>query len=118
MFGRVKGRAEAALLALSSDERYAGLKPYALRPGGIDSKFHPEIHPWIPPATTLSRRAGDMVLPLLRVTYKGMVSPTRELAAVLTSLAMGDGDPLPLGKGVIGEGRIVENKGMRELAGI
>jgi hypothetical protein len=117
MFGRIKGRAEAALLALPMDKHYAGLKPYALRPGGVDPKFHPEIHPWIPQAIGLSRRAADVVLPLLRVTYKGMVSPTRELATVLTSLAMGDGEPLPQGKGVI-DGRTVDNKGMRRLAGI
>jgi hypothetical protein len=119
MFGRVKGRAEAALLAASKTEQYASLKPYSLRPGGIDTKFHPEIHPWMPPADALSRRVVDgLLMPVLRFGLKDMVSPTRDLARVLTDLAMGDGEPLAAGRGIVDEGRTVENKGMRRLAGI
>jgi hypothetical protein len=46
-----------------------------------------------------------------------MISPTKDLARVLTELAMGDGAPLQ-GKGVDGEGRTIANVGMRRLAGL
>jgi len=114
-FGPIKGRAEAALLELSKTT--PGFKPYSLRPGGVDSHAHTEIHPYIPPATALSKRVAEMLLPALRITMKSMISPTRDLARVLVDLAMGDGEPLE-GNGILGEGRTISNPGMRRLAGI
>lgn len=46
-----------------------------------------------------------------------MVSPTKDLGRVLCELALGDGKPLE-GKGVSGEGRTLNNVGMRRLAGL
>lgn len=46
-----------------------------------------------------------------------MISPTKDLASVLTGLASSDGAALE-GKGVEGEGRTINNIGMRRLAAI
>lgn len=56
-------------------------------------------------------------MPVLRTTMSSMISPTKDLARVLTDLAAKDGEPLS-GQGVSGEGRTVNNAGMRRLAGI
>ncbi len=63
------------------------------------------------------QKAVEGLLPVFRGLVPSMISPTRDLAKVLTDLAMGDGAPLQ-GKGVDGEGRTVSNVGMRALAGI
>lgn len=115
-FGLIKGRTEAALLALSKDSAYSNLKPFSLRPGGVDPTFHKEIHPWVPQRSGLLK-ASEVLLPVFRTVISGMISPTRELGKVLTELAMGDGEPLA-GNGVEGEGRTITNVGMRRLAGI
>lgn len=57
------------------------------------------------------------ILPVFRTTWPGMVSPTKDLGRVLCELALGDGKPLE-GKGVSGEGRTLNNVGMRRLAGL
>jgi hypothetical protein len=44
-FGVIKGRAEAALLQLGKDD--SRLKPYSVRPGGLDPSAHTEIYPAI-----------------------------------------------------------------------
>lgn len=116
-FGVIKGRTEAALLALSKDPAYPNLKPYSLRPGGVDPGAHEEIKEFVPEKKGVKKVGEQMLLPVLNAVYKGMLSPTRELARVLTDLAKGNGEPLE-GKGVSGEGRTVSNAGMRRLAGI
>lgn len=57
------------------------------------------------------------LLPILRYTWGSMISPTKDLASVLTGLASSDGAALE-GKGVEGEGRTINNIGMRRLAAI
>jgi len=116
-FGVVKGRAEAALLCLSKEPGYELFKPYSLRPGGVDPTYHPEIKEFIPVKQGLAKKGEELLVPLLRKVYPGMISPTKDLARVLTDLAAGDGEPLE-GKGVDGEGRTIANVGMRRLAGI
>jgi len=114
-FGVVKGRAEAALLDLSKTN--PTLKPYSLRPGGIDPASHPEIHKFLPERKGMTKLAEKTLLPVLRTVMSGMVSPTKELARVLTDLAMGEGNSLE-GAGISGEGRTINNAGMRRIAGI
>jgi hypothetical protein len=113
----IKGRTEAALLALSKDPAYPTFKPYSLRPAGVDPSGHEEIKTFVPAKSGLEKAAGVLLLPVLRATYNAMLSPTKDLAKILTDLAAGSGEPIS-GKGVSGEGRTVENVGMRRLAGI
>ena len=113
----IKGRAEAALLALSNDPFYINLKPFSVRPGAVDPSAHPEIHEFIPKRTGLMLSLGDkLLLTVLRTTYKSMVSPTRELGEVLTELAMNQEEPFE-GKGYETE-RTIPNAMFRKLAGI
>jgi hypothetical protein len=116
-FGLIKGRAEAALLSLSKDPQFHNLRPFSLRPAGIDVTFHPEVHEWMPKKEGMEKLVNSTLLPILRHTWSGMISPTEDLARVLTALASGDGAPLE-GTGLEGDGRIISNVGMRRLAGI
>jgi hypothetical protein len=93
------------------------LRPYCLRPGVVDPTYHPEICGWIPAKKGLVKLMDGTMLPLLRHTYAGLISPTESLAVVLTELASSDGASLE-GEGIEGEGRIITNAGMRRLAGI
>ncbi|KAG0651922.1 Botcinic acid biosynthesis cluster B 16 [Hyphodiscus hymeniophilus] len=115
-FGVIKGRTEAALLALSKESPYANLRPYSLRPAGVDPTLHTEIQEWIAPAQGYLK-AFRALSPAFRALTPSLISPTKDLARVLTDLAMGNGEPLE-GKGVEGEGRTISNVGMRRLAGI
>jgi len=115
-YGKVKGQAEKALLELS--RMSPSLKLYSARPAAVDATFHTEIHPFMPRQKQFMIRAGNVVLlPLFRAYYKNMISPTKELGQVLVDLAMSDGRPLE-GKGVLDEGRIISNAGIRRLARI
>jgi len=116
-FGIVKGRTEAALLALSKDPAYSTFKPYSLRPGGVDPGQHREIHEYLPVNSWFKKYAGIGFLGVMNTVYAGMVSPTKDLGRVLTELAASDGEPLE-GKGIDGEGRTISNIAMRRLAGI
>ncbi|KAF6232479.1 hypothetical protein HO173_009359 [Letharia columbiana] len=117
-FGRVKGRIEAQLQALSTEPAYASLKVYSLRPAGVDPKFHEEIHGWIPKLKPAGKAVGyPIVFTILRTVNPGFISPTRELGKVLVDLAMNDGKPLS-GAGVLADGRTISNLGMRRLAGL
>jgi hypothetical protein len=114
-FGVVKGRAEAALLALSKEPTYPNLKPYSVRPGGVDPAAHPEIHDFVPSRKGLLGLVQKTALPVFRATWGAILSPTKELGKIMTDLAMGNGEPLE-GKGVEGEGRTVTNAGFRRMA--
>ncbi|KAM0799085.1 hypothetical protein BDR22DRAFT_808014 [Usnea florida] len=117
-FGRVKGRAEAELQAISAEPAYGTMKCYSLRPAAVDPKFHTEIHPWIPKLKPAWKATFvPVLLAILRTVSPGLTSPTKELGKVLIGLAMGDGKPLS-GTGVDVMGRTVSNVGMRRLAGI
>ena len=113
-FGLIKGRAEAALLTLSKDPQFHNLRPFSLRPAGIDTTFHPEIHDWIPKRKGIEKLVQSVLFPILRYTLGGMMSPSKDLATVLTELASSDGAALE-GKGIEGEGRTIN---MRRLARI
>jgi hypothetical protein len=116
-FGVIKGFAEASLLALAKEPDFKNLRPYSLRPGGVDPSHHPEIQKFIPQRKGLQKAMEESLVSALRVTMKSMISPTRELGRVATDLASGDGEPLQ-GKGLEDEGRILSNVAIRRLAGI
>lgn len=110
-----KGRAESSLLALSKDPAYNNLRPFSVRPGGVDMTDHEEIHGFVGRGQVVER----VLLPVLRVLpgVKGLMSPTRELGTALVGLAVGDGE-VQEGGGVSGEGRTLNNAALRRLAGI
>ena len=118
-FGIIKGRAEAALLDLSKEKEYANLRPFSLRPAGVDPTLHKEVHDFLPQRKGIMRFVSmqGVLGSVIRGVAPSMVSPTKDLARVLTDLAMGDGAKLE-GKGVDGEGRTISNVGMRRLAGL
>ena len=94
------------------------MKLYFLRPGGVDPKFHDEIHPWIPKLKPAGKAVGyPMAFAVLRTVNPGLLSPTRELGRVLVELAMSDGKRLS-GAGIDADGRTISNLGMRRLAGL
>ncbi|KAI9786690.1 MAG: hypothetical protein M1839_006241 [Geoglossum umbratile] len=110
LFGRIKGRAERALLALpASGLSLTSLRIYNVRPGYV-----------YPAASHRSRRfllkiADAVIAPIMMQLAPGRMSPTGELAKVLADLAIGDGEPLPAGTGVEDEGRLLRNVGIRRL---
>lgn len=113
----MKGRAEAALLSLSKTSPYSSLRPFSLRPAGVDAALHSEILPFIPEQQSiLTSAALRLMMPAFRTVLTDSHSPTRELAKVLIDLAMSDGKELG-GEGVDEGGRMVSNKAMRRLAG-
>jgi hypothetical protein len=116
-FGVIKGRAEAALLALAKDPECKNLRPYSLRPGGVDATHHPEIHEFMPQRGGFQKAMEGSLLGALRLVMKSMISPTKELGRVATDIASGDGEPFQ-GKGLEDEGRILNNVAIRRLAGI
>jgi hypothetical protein len=116
LFGKVKGETEKAFLELSKTT--PSLKPYSLRPAGVDPTYHSEIQPFIPRTKSFMLKiAQAALLPVFRAVGANMVSPTKELGQVLVDLAMSDGERLQ-GQGVLGEGRTISNVGMRRLAGL
>jgi hypothetical protein len=68
-FGVIKGRAEAALLALSKEDGYKLFKPYSLRPGGVDPSKHPEIKEFIPKKSGLAKKGEEWLIPPIRAVY-------------------------------------------------
>ena len=116
-FGIIKGRAEAALLALPKNPEFENLKPYSLRPGGVDPTQHLEIHQFVPQRSGLHKLIEVGLVLVLKIVMKSMISPTKELGRVATNLASGDGEPVQ-GKGLKDEGRILPNAAIRRLAGI
>ncbi len=116
----MKGRTESDLLALSKDSAFSNLRPFSLRPGGVDPAEHKEIHSFIPQKKAAWVKALDGVMfPVLYATLPRMISPTRDLARVLTDLALSDGKAFgEKEEGVSGEGRTLNNVAMRRLAGL
>ncbi|RDW92399.1 hypothetical protein BP5796_01793 [Coleophoma crateriformis] len=114
-FGVVKGRAEAALIALGKE--YPNLKVYSARPGVVDYSQHPEIHEYVAKRSNLMKVAEKVMFPAARRFLPSQHSPTKELALVLTQLAMGDGKDLT-GAGISDEGRIASNAALREMAAL
>jgi hypothetical protein len=113
LFGKIKGRAEAALLSLPSTPAYSALRVYNVRPGYVDP---PEHHR----ARSLGRTIVESVIgPPLRLLMPSQVSPTGVLSKVLVDLASGDGDALRVekGSGIEAGGRTVRSSAIRRLAG-
>jgi hypothetical protein len=118
-FGRVKGETEKALLDLNASAEYPDLRVYSARPGGVDLGADPAVDK----ATKAKRNAGlkkfePVLMPLFRVLYANMVSPTKELGKVLTDLAVGDGERIKDGPGISGEGRTIGNVALRKMGGL
>ncbi|KAH8820824.1 hypothetical protein F5884DRAFT_61978 [Xylogone sp. PMI_703] len=115
-FGVVKGRAEAALLALSKEHPTA-FAAYSARLGMPDPVAHEEIKEFLPKRSGMIGIVEKVAGPVIRNLAKGMTMPTREGGAALVKLAMGDGKPLE-GPGISGEGRTMNNSALRRLAGL
>ncbi|KAJ7336275.1 hypothetical protein DFH08DRAFT_285453 [Mycena albidolilacea] len=110
-FGKIKGRAEAALCALPPS--HSALRIFNVRPGFVDPSPHSPK-----PASTMKRIGLGILSPTLRTVMPNMVSPADTLAKVLVDLATGDGSPIPAGPGIEDEGRTVRSVGIRKLGGI
>lgn len=85
----------------------------------MDPTLHAAIHEFLPQRKGMMRYMSmqGVLGSFVRTLAPGMVSPTKDLAKVLTDLAVGDGKLLE-GKGVDGQGRTLSNLGMRRLAGL
>ncbi|ETN38908.1 uncharacterized protein HMPREF1541_06950 [Cyphellophora europaea CBS 101466] len=122
LFGRVKGEAELALLALPKQREYGDgkLSVYCPRPGGI---IHPDkaVMDAILAKRTLSMRVFiRAALPLYSTFAKEMLIQTPELGKVLVDMALREGgEPFEEGaKGIESGGRVVRNVAIRRMAGL
>jgi uncharacterized protein YbjT (DUF2867 family) len=113
MFGRVKGRAEKNLLALTTTR--PGLSVYNLRPGAIDPMGN---DPRNKPFSTMGDLPIRIFGPIFKFVYPSMHTPTKSLAEISVQLAVGDGQPLARGKGVEADGWTIRNTAIRQLAGL
>lgn len=111
IFGRVKGQVETALLDFR--KRNANFRAISVRPGGVDWTAHPAIHPFIPHQPAWK---AAMIRPM-NLVYKSMMTPTQPMGNVMTELAMSKGEPLE-GTGVMLEGTLLTNIGIRRLSGL
>jgi hypothetical protein len=111
LFGKVKGEAEQALFEMCKNT--PNFNVYNVRPGGVDWRQHPEIHPYMSPQTMSQKVLLAGIAPI----YKSMMTPTRPLGKVLTELAMSKGEALR-GPDLEMEGRLLPNKAIRRLAGL
>lgn len=128
MFGRIKGKTETQLLNLM--QTYSNLRVFNARPGGVDSGaeisqkiVHQLTHTsdggtGAQTRLSLGMRVGEAILlpAFRRGVYKGMHSPTGELAKVLVELAAGDGEPVNV-RGAEAEGRTLPNIALRRIGG-
>ncbi|KAF2804295.1 nucleoside-diphosphate-sugar epimerase [Mytilinidion resinicola] len=110
-FGKIKGQAETTLLALNASN--PNFRPYSVRPGGVDPRAHTEILEFAAPYAAWQKPVWTGI----KALYPSLHAPSRELGRVLTELAASKGEALG-GKGVEGEGRIVNNVGWRRMAGL
>lgn len=115
-FGVVKGRVEAALLALAK-EHPKTFAPYSCRLAMPDPKGYEEIQPYLPKRSGMIKVMETVAGPLVRTLSSSMVLPLKQGSSAFVKLAMGDGKPLQ-GKGVTGEGRTLNNARLRQLAGL
>lgn len=131
LFGRVKGQTELDLIKLMQTEPYSRvLKCFSARPGGVDAgaesdqKLVYELTHAADGGTgaatrnSMGMKVGEtLLLPILRAgAFKGMHSPTSELARVLVELATSDGDAVNV-KDTESDGRIIPNIALRRLGG-
>jgi len=113
LFGKIKGRTEKDLYALSTST--PSLRAFAVRPAMIDPEGE---HLKLTPRTGLEIFFQTALSPVFRYVGKSFVIGTRPLARVLTGLAMGDGAAVPGGTGVEADGRTLRNTAVRRLAGL
>jgi hypothetical protein len=109
LFGKIKGRAEAALLALPSTSAYSALRVYNVRPGYVDPPKHHR------PRSAVRKIVEFVVAPSLRLLIPSQVSPTGILSKVLVDLATGDGNALQGESGIEAGGRTVRSLAIRRL---
>ncbi|KAF2644344.1 hypothetical protein P280DRAFT_421183 [Massarina eburnea CBS 473.64] len=109
LFGRVKGQVEQSLLDFH--KVHPNFKFYNVRPGGVDWRHHPEIHPFIPTQQLYKR----MLIGSIGAIYQNMATPTRPMGKVFTELALRKGEPLE-GQDLGMEGRLVPNVAIRRMA--
>jgi hypothetical protein len=112
LFGKVKGRAEKAMLALGNE--HESLHVYNIRPAAIN----PQGNYLQERAPTLQDRASTCLGGLFELVWKSFVIPTPRLAQVCIDLATGDGKPIPAGEGVEADGRLLRNTALRRLSGM
>ena len=112
MFGRIKGRAENAILALSSD--HPSLNVYNIRPATINPQgnYLAERKP------STQDRLCTIVGGVFEKVWKSFVIPTDKLAKACVELAVSDGKPIAAGPGVEKNGRLLRNTALRRLAGM
>ena len=126
LFARVKGEAEAALLALMSEQ--PSLRVYNVRPGFIDESAdrRKEAGGGNQPVVY---KFTKVLAPAFRTLYPSGVSPTKSLADVLVSCVERQDSAEKIkvsmqGRGVTWEGKgeqvgvLVANVGVRRLAGL
>jgi hypothetical protein len=117
-FAAVKREAEKTLLSMPKEAEHSNLRPYNVRPGGVDATVQPELWNLIK-----HRRSGVMkamneyLLPVMRAAMKNMVIGTPTLGKVLTELALKEGEPLD-GRGAMDEGRTFNNIWLRRTGGL
>lgn len=115
IFGRYKGETELELLQLAQASPNTGhFRAYSVRPAAVDPREQAEIAPYVPKMTGYKRP----LLGLIRTVLAGSHSPTTPLGEYLVKLAAGDGQPLPMGEGVLNGGWLVTNKGFRSQMGL
>ncbi|KDQ62181.1 hypothetical protein JAAARDRAFT_122488 [Jaapia argillacea MUCL 33604] len=114
LFGKIKGRAEAALLALPSTLGFSALRVFNVRPGYVDQSDSTHHRPRSTGMKILECTVG----PVLKTFMPSQVSPTGELSKVLVDLATGDGNPLPEGVGIESGGRTIRSSAVRILSGL
>ncbi len=118
-FAKVKGETEQALLELNASVACPDLRVYSARLGGVDSGSDPVVAQATKEKMKMGLRwLGPYLMPLFRLLYANMVSPTRELGAVLTELAMSDGERMQEGPGISADGRIIGNVALRKMGGL
>lgn len=106
-FGKIKGRTEKDLLALSDPS----LRIYNVRPAAV-----------LPPNYDRQASLGTRVVraalgPVLKTLLPGSVTPSDTLGEVLVELAIGDGNPIE-GVGVEADGRTLQNMAIKRLGGL
>ena len=112
MFGRVKGRAENAILGLSKE--YPSLHVYNIRPATIN----PEGNYVAERKPSTQDRMATLLGGVFEKVWKSFVIPTNKLAKVCVDLATGNGEPISPGEGVEADGRLLRNTALRKLAGM
>lgn len=111
LFGRIKGRAEKALLSLPSQPAFSSLRPFNARPAHVIPPEHRR------PLPLVTRLLNYIVTRGFQTFAPNHTSPTGMLSQVLVDLATGDGQPLS-GDGIEANGRTLRNTAIRRLGGL